>query len=72
MSKAFDSINHESLIDKLENIGIGGDLRLWITNYLRNLKQYVGLDNVYSDKQKVICGVPQGSVRLSLHCFIYM
>ena len=62
LSKAFDSINHKLLLDKLENIGIVGHVLSWITNNLSNQKQFVHLDNINSDQEDVVRGVPQGSV----------
>ena len=70
-SKAFDSINHKLLLDKLENIGIVGHVLSWITNYLSNRKQFVHLDNINSDKEDV-CGVPQGSVIGPTQFLIYV
>ena len=72
LSKAFDSINHVYLIEKLENIGIDGNVRTWIINYLRNRKQSVRLEGVFSEKQNVECGVPQGSVIGPMLFLIYV
>ena len=62
LKKAFDTVNHDILISKLEHYGLRGVAKSWIESYLRNRKQYVVIDGTESDKQTVHCGVPQGSV----------
>lgn len=60
-SKAFDTVNHEILLSKLNKYGFPGVPLLWFTDYLINRKQYVKLEDVESDKMDILCGVPQGS-----------
>ena len=43
LSKAFDTINHKILIQKLEHYGIRGVAKKWFENYLCNRKQLVNL-----------------------------
>ena len=62
LSKAFDSVNHDILLFKLQRYGIRGQAWLLLRSYLNNRKQYVYNDNVSSNLEDVEVGVPQGSV----------
>lgn len=59
VQKAFDSVNHKILCDKLEAMGIDSS---WFKSYLSNRQQLVCIDGVTSDLQQLTCGVPQGSL----------
>ena len=61
-SKAFDTIDHGILTQKLEHYGIRDKELKWFKNYLDQRTQRVKLDDVLSDEQDLTCGVPQGSV----------
>ena len=60
--KAFDTINHELLILKLDKYGIRGKLNKLIRSYLTDRKQYVAFDQKESRIEHSTCGVPQGSI----------
>ena len=62
LQKAFDSVPHGPLIDKLISLNVPTALVSWISSYLYNRKQQVGVCGVNSDPVNVISGVPQGSV----------
>ena len=59
--KAFDTVNHQILLKKLEAYGIRGKPLQRFANYLTNRQKYVSLNNLESPKQTIICGIPQGS-----------
>ena len=63
LRKAFDSIDHNILLSKLGKYGITQNELAWFrpTSYLRDRKQYCYLGGKNSKKQKVTCGIPQGS-----------
>lgn len=62
LSKAFDCVCHETLLTKLEFYGIKGTSLSLLRSYLENREQIVSVNNQLSDKCRVSCGVPQGSV----------
>ena len=62
LSKAFDTVNHPILLDKLEYYGIRGLAKQWFESYLMNRMQFVSLGSCKSDMLNISSGVPQGSV----------
>ena len=61
LSKAFDTLNHEILLCKLQYYGISGVALDCFNNYLTNRTQYVALDHhTLSSRQYITTGVPQG------------
>ena len=63
MSKAFDKVSHEVLINKLYNhFGISGSLLGWFCSYLSNRKQRVTALGATSSEKPVMSGVPHGSI----------
>ena len=61
-AKAFDTINHDILLQKMHHYGIRGIPLKWFKDYLMNRTQFVLYDGSVSKKQGISCGVPQGSV----------
>ena len=72
LSKAFDTVNHNILLYKLEHFGIRGVVLEWFKNYLSNRKQIVKYKLTVSNGLTMKCGVPQGSVLGPLLFFIYV
>ena len=62
LSKAFDGLNHNILIDKLVYYGVTGKSKDLLLHYLTKRQQYVQIGDYMSSKQLVRTGVPQGSV----------
>ena len=62
LRKAFDSISHDILLEKLKGFGICGNLFGIVENYLNNRQQYTEVNGSRSKKCEVLYGVPQGSV----------
>ena len=71
-SKAFDTLNHDILFVKLNNLGIGKGVLDWCKDYLSNRFQSVKLGNEKSPLLPITCGVPQGSILGPLYFIIYV
>ena len=62
LRKAFDVINHNLLLKKLESAGVSGSAFHWFKSYLDNRRQYVTCNSTESKSLALRHGVPQGSV----------
>ena len=71
-AKAFDTVNHEILLSKLEHYGISGIVNDWFRSHLSLTPQIIKINGLLSDKQYIKCGVPQGSVLGPLLFLIYI
>ncbi|CAB3993279.1 Hypothetical predicted protein [Paramuricea clavata] len=72
LSKAFDTVSHSNLLNKLTRFGIKSYELEWFTNYLFNRSQCVSFDGSLSEKFKVTSGVPQGSILGPLLFILYI
>ena len=61
-SKAFDTVNHNILLSKLNKYGVRGIANDWIRNYLSDRKQFTSFNSNNSNSLPITCGVPQGSI----------
>ena len=72
LRKAFDTVNHNILLMKLEHYGIRESALLWFAAYLNKRKQFVSINGENSELRELSCGVPQGSVLGPLLFLIYI
>ena len=72
LKKAFDAVNNAILLNKLYKYGVRGVTFKWLTDYLKDRKQYVCFDGCNSRRETVTCGVPQGSILGPLLFLMYI
>ena len=72
LSKAFDTLDHNILLHKLKYYGIEGTALRLFESYLNERQQYVDLDGTTSNKNRILTGVPQGSILGHLPFIIYI
>ncbi|CAB3982691.1 Hypothetical predicted protein [Paramuricea clavata] len=72
MSKAFDMVSHNRLIQKLYKAGFSGNLLKWFRSYLSERRQRVTVMGATSDELPVTSGVPQGSILGPVFFLLYV
>ena len=61
-AKAFDTVLHDRLLQKLEAYGIRGNLHKWLSSFLKDKQINVVVEGEHSESAYVESGVPQGTV----------
>ena len=72
LQKAFDSVSHSILPEKVYAYGIRGPAHKWLKNYLDNRTQYVTMNGYSSTISTITYGVPQGSILGPLLFLLYI
>jgi hypothetical protein len=70
--KAFDSVSHSKLSEKLMSLGIQGNLIRWIENFLKDRTMKFCVRGSFSESIKVLSGVPRGSVLAPLLFLLFV
>ena len=60
--KAFDTVDHDISLNKLYDYGFRGIALEWFKSYMSNRYEIVKYNDYESEAQKILCGVPQGSI----------
>ena len=72
LQKAFDTIDHEILLEKMICLGFSKEVIKWFKCYLTNRTFVVSISDKFSNLGKVSCGVPQGSILGPLLFLMYV
>ena len=72
LQKAFDTIDHSILLDKMNCLGFSNSSVAWFNSYLTNRSFIVNVGKEYSSLGKLSCGVPQGSILGPLLFLLYV
>ena len=70
--KAFDTVNHDILLQKIEKYGVIGHEHIWFFSYMKNRRQLYRVNGVAPNIGEINCWVPQGSCLGSLLFLIYI
>ena len=72
LEKAFDTVNHLILCNKLNYYGFRGKINDLLKSFLTNRKQFVSVNGYDSSQLEIKCGVPQGSILCPLLFLVYI
>ena len=72
LKKSFDTVKHETVLEKLQHYKIRSKQNDWFQSLLSNRKQYVLIESFFSQTKIVKSGVPQGSTLRTLLFLIYI
>ena len=72
LQNAFDTVDHNILLGKLQGLGIQESALKWFKTYLENRQQSVDIGGIRSAPTSVTCGVPRGSILGPLLFIVYI
>ena len=72
IAKAFDTVNHDILLRKLEYYGFRANTLMWFESYLKNRKQYVSVRDQNSNQYELKWGIPQGGTIAPVLFILFM
>ena len=72
LKKAFDTVHHDTLIDKLKLYDLDDKCIAWFKDYLSNRSHSVSVNGISSEQADCVCGIPQGSILGPLLFIIYI
>lgn len=72
LAKAFDTVDHDILLEKLYRYGIRGKAQILVSSYLKDRLQRVRTNGTYSEYERLDTGVPQGTILGPLLFILYI
>ena len=72
LQKAFDTLDHKILLDKMKRIGFSDKTLNWFHSYHVKRAFFVSLDKIFSAAGIINCGVPRGSILGPLLFLLYV
>lgn len=72
LKKAFDTVDHQILVNKLEAYGVTDSAVKLLCSYLTTRKQKCQVNDILSSSRQICCGVPQGSILGPLLFLVYI
>ena len=72
LQKAFDTIDHNILLQKMSSLEISREVIDWYKSYLSSRKFHVNVHDKFSTSADLRCGVPQGSILGPLLFLLYI